>query len=623
MREVKSKLLVVCIVLGLLGGLVVSPAEAVTVLYQRPGVNPGVSIYLNETFNSLEFENPPPPPGGYVVGKHVKGYRVLDWRDADYNKPGYPVFGDWARCGSMAGTVDGCANEIWMRQSGQAISTTTRVSSTAVSIHLNGDNNDGKAEVRVDGTLVAILDMGTRGNSQRALIIVKYLPLAQHTIKVDDAGIGPSGLGTDVATMGACALSFHKWFPHYWYLDCRLRLLPTPVDINRVAIPVVVPNGWWGGWWWWHHQCCWFRPWYGPIWRYQPYYPWPWWRWRLYWNYWPYYKYYYGPWWNYWRWQGGPWFWGFKKCFHYTWRPWWPYYPWPYSYSWKPPIIYLWSWYWDPNGQGNCVEMYTMADEENPAGGRILPVTDNVMDGLTVTEHNFNVNNKIDGNFASLEWVEIGTDGYNLRSSFASMTGADANDVNNFMESEIVQELIKNAAGGAKVGLQYATWTHTDAIPALEVSADSIVMSETGGEGVSEYEFTVQPATGSMPTDANVSLIPSSARLDLGNGAGAPRILEFNTGNWETPQTVTVTAVNDSNSQGTETLMIGCSISTDPNTGVSVEVTLQDDELGGWGFNEGDISGPDSQPDGKTNLFDLAVVARDWLDCTNPNQPAP
>ncbi|MBA7673837.1 hypothetical protein ES703_82043 [subsurface metagenome] len=132
-----------------------------------------------------------------------------------------------------------------MRQSGQAISTTTRVPSTAVSIHLNGDNNDGKAEVRVDGILVATLDMGTRGNAQRALIIVKYLPLAPHLIRVDDVGVGPSGLGTDVATMGACALAFHKYFPHFWYLDCRLRLFPTPVDhvFPYTAIPLVIPNG--------------------------------------------------------------------------------------------------------------------------------------------------------------------------------------------------------------------------------------------------------------------------------------------------------------------------------------------------------------------------------------------
>ena len=256
MGTVKLKLLIVCIVLGLLGGVLVSPAAAVTILYQRSGVNPGVSIYLGETFNSLEFENPPPIPGGFVVGKQVKGYRVLDWRDADYSKPGYPLYNDWDRCGSGAGTVDGNINEVWMRQSGQAIQTTTRLVSTAVSIHLTGDNNDGKAEVRVGGTLVAILDMGTRGNPQRALIIVRYLPLSTHLIRVDNVGVGPSGLGDDVATMGACALEFHKYFPHFWYLDCRLRLFPTPVDhITHLPIPLTILNDYWGGPYWWHHQC--------------------------------------------------------------------------------------------------------------------------------------------------------------------------------------------------------------------------------------------------------------------------------------------------------------------------------------------------------------------------------
>lgn len=616
MKRVKSKLLFVCIVVGLLGGVLVSPAAAVTVLYQKPGVNPGVSIYLGEPFNSLEFENPPPIPGGFVVGKQVKGYKVLDWRDADYMKPGYPIHGDWVRSGSGIGLVDGSVNEVWMRQGGQAISTTTRVASSVVSIHLIGDNNDGIAEVYVDGTHVATLDMGTRGSSQTALIIVRYLPLALHTIRVDNAGIGPSGLGDDVATLGACALGFRKWFPNFWYLDCRLRLFPTPVDhITGGQIIVTVPNGWWGGWWWWHHQCSWFRPWYGPIWRYRPYYPWPWWRWRLYWHYWPYYKYYYGPWWNYWRWHGGPWFWGFKKCLHYYWRPWWPHYDWPYAYPWRPPIIYWWSWYWDPpGGKGNCVELVTMADEENPGGGRVCPVTENVIDGLVVTGHEYTVNNKIGGDFSPLDWVEIGPDGTLLRSYFDAIPGTDANDVNDFMESDIVQELIKNAPDPtSQVGIQFATWEHSEAVPALEVTAEAIVLNEATGEG---YEYNVVP-TG-QPTDATVSIIPSSARLDLGAsaGPGEPLRLVFDPDNWEMPQTVYVTLMDDDISQGEETLFIGHTISTDPNTGVSVQVTAHDNELGGMGFTEGDIN-----QDGKTDLFDLAQLANDYLQCTDPQQP--
>ncbi|MQY73006.1 MAG: hypothetical protein GH142_04980 [Dehalococcoidia bacterium] len=253
-----------------------------------------------------------------------------------------------------------------------------------------------------------------------------------------------------------------------------------------------------------------------------------------------------------------------------------------------------------------------MADEDDPAGGRILPVTENVMAGLNVTEHNFNVNNKIDGDFGDLYWVEIGINGDGLRSSFASTTGADANDVNDFMESDIVQELIKNAEGdpGAKVGLQYASWKHTDAIPALEVTADAIVLNEAG----ETYEYTVVPI--GTPTDANVCIIPSSARLDVGNGPGNPRILEFNTGNWEIAQHVNVMLMDDDISQGTETLFISHSISTDPNTGVSVQVTAQDNELGGWGFTEGDIN-----QDGKADLKDFAQFANDYLQCTDPQQP--
>lgn len=74
MAKVKSKLLVVCVAVILLGVLAVSPASAVTILYQGWGVD----IYLGKPFNSLEFEDPT------AVGKWVQSYRVLDWRDADY-----------------------------------------------------------------------------------------------------------------------------------------------------------------------------------------------------------------------------------------------------------------------------------------------------------------------------------------------------------------------------------------------------------------------------------------------------------------------------------------------------------------------------------------------------------
>ena len=151
MTKVKSSLLVVCVVI-LLGVLAVSPASAVTILYQGWQVD----IYLGKPFNSLEFEDPT------AVGKWVQSYSVLDWRDADYLAPA--SYDEWTV--SHSGAIHGNVNEIWMRNAGQSISTQTQQPSSVVSVHLIGDNNDGKAEVIVDGITRAILDMGTRSGSQ-------------------------------------------------------------------------------------------------------------------------------------------------------------------------------------------------------------------------------------------------------------------------------------------------------------------------------------------------------------------------------------------------------------------------------------------------------------------------
>jgi len=595
MKKMKSKLLILCIFAALFVGSAVSPAEAARVLWQAAGTD----IFLGRPANTLEFENP------LIAGKYVDTYLVLDWRDADYG--GVPTYEDWTV--SNPGQIDGCSTEIWMRNSTHSIWTTTTVPSNVVSIHLNGDDNDGIAEVNVDGALRARIDMGVRGNPQTALVIVKYLPWTTHTITVKDAGIGPSQLGDDVATLGAAALGNRKWFPRYWYLDGRIRLLRTYDRYSGLVIPVTVPNGYWGGWWWWHHQCTWFWPWYGGIGWYWPYYyNYPYWQ---YWNYWPYYRYY-APWWRNWQWRGGPWFWGFKKCLTYRY-----YLP-------RPYILYWWSWYWDPDGKGNCAELVTMADEGNPEGGRVLPVEEEVINNLTVDKHEFSVNasenGDANGTFTNLDWVEIGSGGSGLRSHFMSITGANVEDTNAFMESEIVQQLLANSAGHptAKVGLQYATWNQNSIAPMLNLTAESIVLTEGTG-----YTYDVNlPSSPGIGHTVTVTITPSSEAVRLGSHSpGEPLDLTFNEFNWYTPQHVDVNAVNDTEARGgNETVQISHSLSCTTNPtfnkgGMSVEVTVQDDEPGGLGFVESDLN-----HDGKVNLKDFDYMANEWLSCTNPNQ---
>ncbi|MBI5866152.1 MAG: hypothetical protein HZB38_16910 [Planctomycetes bacterium] len=171
----------------------VAPAHGIQVLWQAN--NAGVQIGF--TFNEVEFENP--LSGQETIG----GYRIAQWRDADYRAGSPPWYDDWT---VNSPGIDGWPTEIWLRQQGHAASTSTTIPSTDVSIHLTGDDNDGLAEVLVDGVLVARLDMGTPQPGQRAVVFVSMLANTTHMITVQDAGIGPSGFGDDVAILGACAL---------------------------------------------------------------------------------------------------------------------------------------------------------------------------------------------------------------------------------------------------------------------------------------------------------------------------------------------------------------------------------------------------------------------------------
>jgi hypothetical protein len=195
MKNFKLKLLSICIIVSCV--VAARPVAGITVISQSPNTY----ITLGYT-GQLEFENP-------LSGTEtVQGYDILDWRDADYSAGPPRWYDDWSV--SHPAQIDGDASRIWMRTQGHSIWTSTTVASTIVSIHMDGDDNDGLAQVIVDGAEVARLDMLTPPGPGNALIIVKNLQYALHTITINDIGISPGGgqaWQKDVSTLGAAALS--------------------------------------------------------------------------------------------------------------------------------------------------------------------------------------------------------------------------------------------------------------------------------------------------------------------------------------------------------------------------------------------------------------------------------
>ena len=178
--------------------------QGATVLYQATNT----AVYLGLPAAQLELSKP-------LTGKEkVLDYKVLDWRDADYIPGSPPFYADWTVFTNTYG-IDGNPSEIWMRQQGQWITTTTLVSSAVISVHMTGDDNDGVGEVLIDGTSVAKLNMYNWPGSQTVLIIASNLNFGIHIVTVKDLGPIPGQAGTDVHTFGAAALrgtnSSPKW----------------------------------------------------------------------------------------------------------------------------------------------------------------------------------------------------------------------------------------------------------------------------------------------------------------------------------------------------------------------------------------------------------------------------
>ncbi len=131
----------------------------------------------------------------------------------------------------------------------------------------------------------------------------------------------------------------------------------------------------------------------------------------------------------------------------------------------------------------------------------------------------------------------------------------------------------------------------------------------------------------SLPQDPNqviqISIIPEDVHLSVASGAvtgnpGEAINMTFNSSNWQTPQTVTVTAVDDGVYHEGIIRTISHSVDTIGYSPVSdVEVTIVDDDYvegcGDWGYLPMDFN-----KDCYVNLGDLAEFVQEWLACTDP-----
>jgi len=191
-----AALMIVCFAASPVGAVIEEtdvPASDTTIMHGVP---------------SDEMENP------RVIGNHRS---VRRWVDIDG-----PSGGGWGKNGNL----DGNGVEGWLLDTNASIYTSVS-STTGISIHMRGDNNDGVAQIKVDGNLKVELDMWTGGGyPENVQVLIEGLSeYSSYTVLVDDMGSDDYG-DDDVAVFGLAELGG----THVEYMDSGVDFFEGMVD---------------------------------------------------------------------------------------------------------------------------------------------------------------------------------------------------------------------------------------------------------------------------------------------------------------------------------------------------------------------------------------------------------
>ncbi len=128
----------------------------------------------------------------------------------------------------------------------------------------------------------------------------------------------------------------------------------------------------------------------------------------------------------------------------------------------------------------------------------------------------------------------------------------------------------------------------------VRISKNALTLTEGGSGGTYTVRLESDPG-------GSATVTPASSDTDIVTVSGA---LSFNSGNWQNPQTVTVTPVDDADTRGeTATITHAVSGYGSITTAGSVSVTVRDDDQ-----PEVTVSGPASVNEGATASFTINVA---------------
>jgi hypothetical protein len=147
----------------------------------------------------------------------------------------------------------------------------------------------------------------------------------------------------------------------------------------------------------------------------------------------------------------------------------------------------------------------------------------------------------------------------------------------------------------------------------IQESGDDTTVSESGNTDSYQIVLDTQPdavVTVHLADSVSPALVTAE-----------PNALQFTQQDWSTPKTVTVSSVNDQQSDG-KAVHLASVLHTVESADAryqalapfTVAVWVEDNDCGSWGFLPGD-----TDFNCEINILDIQAMALQWLECALPN----
>lgn len=162
--------------------------------------------------------------------------------------------------------------------------------------------------------------------------------------------------------------------------------------------------------------------------------------------------------------------------------------------------------------------------------------------------------------------------------------------------------------------LEIASVTHLPANIFATATDGSTTVTEGGASDEIILSVTSSPLGYPVTIDIADALDPDQVTL-------SPARVVFTSADWQTPRTVTVTAIDDDDMErATHETTLSLSLTTDPASPyhglalADMPVQVEENDCGAWGFNPADFN-----LDCQVNLEDFAFFVQEWIACSLPD----